>query len=63
MILEEGGKVEADTVDWRHRDGQGMHGSLHNDPRVSQLVLLICPAIRDWDIGVTRWWSEESDGP
>ena len=55
--IEEGGEVEADIiVDWRVIEtGQGVHGSLHAiDPRVSQLVLLICPAIRDWDIGVTR---------
>ena len=55
--IEEGGEVEADIiVNWRVIEtGQGMHGSLHAiDPRVSQLVLLVCPAIRDWDIGVTR---------
>ena len=55
--IEEGGEVEADIiVDWRVVEtGQGMHGSLHAiDPCVSQLVLLICPAIRDWHIGVTR---------
>ena len=55
--IEEGGEVEADIiVDWRVIEtSQGMHGSLHAiDPRVSQLVLLVCPAIRDWHIGVTR---------
>ena len=55
--IEEGGEVEADIiVDWRVVEtGQGMHGSLHAiDPRVSQLVLLVCPAIRNRHIGITR---------
>jgi len=38
-----------------------MHGSLHAiDPRVSQLVLLVCPAIRDGHIGVT-WRSGQKN--
>ena len=38
-----------------------MHGSLHAvNPRVSQLVLLVCPAIRDGYIGITWRGGQEN---